>query len=402
LLIHRRRRRIAERRLAESEERLLSTAAAANVGLWQLDPKTNELWVTEHCRKLFGLSDGAPLTRASLMTTIHPEDRDIAVSSLQAVDGADRRSLGDVRILAPDGTNRWIRIRTRVDPDKRSAPQQLRGIFADITDLKAAETEAVFRRDEVAHLKRIREREGRLMTMNAMSASIVHEISQPIGAMMASADAALVWLGKTPPELDSVRTSVERIADGGRRASDVVASVRNLFRRDGGVTELVDVNDLVAEILAIEHDELQRHAIGIKAALTRSAMVSFDRVQLQQAVLNLVTNAMEAMVPVTDRPRVLRVQTRLDGSDDVLIAVEDSGVGIDRAGLDRIFEPFFTTKSRGMGLGLWLCRRIVENHHGRLTASSEVGRGSCFEIVLPSANVRMASAANARRGGEDG
>jgi signal transduction histidine kinase len=402
LLIHRRRRQLAERRLVESEERLLVTAAAANVGLWQLDPKTNELWMTEHCRELFGLSSSAPPTRASLITLIHPEDRDIAVSLLQAADGADRRSLGDVRILAPDGTARWIRIRTRLDPGDRSAPKQLRGLVADITDLKAAESEAALRRDEVAHLKRIREREGRLMTMNAMSASIAHEISQPIGAMMASADAALVWLDKTPPALDSVRTSVEHIAEDGRRASQVIASVRALFRRDGGGTELIDINGLIAEILAIEHDELQRHAIAIVAELATTAMVSFDRGQLQQVVLNLVTNAMEAMIPVTDRPRVLRVRTGLDGSGEVLIAVEDSGVGIDRADLGRIFEPLFTTKSRGMGLGLWLCRRIVENHHGRLTASSVLDRGSRFEIALPNANVRTASPAAAWHGGEDG
>jgi signal transduction histidine kinase len=234
------------------------------------------------------------------------------------------------------------------------------------------------------------------MTMNAMSASIAHEISQPIGAMMASADAALAWLEKTPPELGNARTSVEQIATDGRRASEVIASVRSLFRRGGGGTELVDVNGLVREILTIEHDEFGRQGIVAKAELAGTARVSFDRVQLQQVVLNLVTNAMEAMSFLADRPRVLRVKTAFNAAGEVLIAVEDSGIGIDRDRLDRIFEPFFTTKSRGMGLGLWLCRRIVENHRGRLTASSEVGRGSRFEIALPNVDVAMASAAQAR------
>lgn len=241
-----------------------------------------------------------------------------------------------------------------------------------------------------------REREGRLMTMNAMSASIAHEISQPVSAMMASADAALLWLKKTPPELDNVRTSVEQIATDGRRASEVIASVRSLFRRGGGGTELVDVNGLVREILTIEHDELGRQGIVAKAELAGMARVSFDRVQLQQVVLNLVANAMEAMSLVADRPRVLRVETALTAAGDVLIAVEDSGIGIDRDRLDRVFEPFFTTKSRGMGLGLWLCRRIVENHRGRLTASSEVGRGSRFEIALPNVGVTTGSAGDVR------
>src|SRR5262249_5332277 len=157
----------------------------------------------------------------------------------------------------------WISIRTRSDLDERGTLKQLRGIFVDITDQKAAEAEAALRRDEVDHLKRVREREGRLMTVNAMSASIAHEISQPIGAMMAGAEAALIWLDRTPPQLDNVRTSVERIAIDGRRASDVVGSVRRLFRRDNMKTELIDVNDVIGEILAVEHDELQRHRIVV-------------------------------------------------------------------------------------------------------------------------------------------
>jgi signal transduction histidine kinase len=395
LLIHRRRRQLAEVRLEESEERLLTTAASANVGLWQLDPQTGELWMTEHCRSLFCLPADAPLTRASLMTTIDPEDRELAMSSLRATADPSRRAFDDLRIRAPDGTTRWIRIRTRHDRDRRDGVKQLRGIFVDISDQMTAEIEAALRRDEVAHLKRIREREGRLVTMNAMSASIAHEISQPIGAMIASTDAALVWLGKTPPELGNARTSLERIATDGRRASQVIASVRGLFRHDGGATERIDLTDLVAEILAIEHDELRRHGIGVKAELASGATVSFDRVQLHQVVLNLIANAMEAMSAVTDRPRVLRVTTGARAGGDLMIAVEDSGTGIDRAGLDRIFEPFFTTKSRGMGLGLWLCRRIVENHHGRLTATSEVGRGSRFEIMLPNAHLGEASPSTA-------
>ena len=258
-----------------------------------------------------------------------------------------------------------------------------------------AETTTLYVRLARSRAAQRREREERLMTIDAMSASIAHEISQPVGAMMASADAALLWLEKTPPDLGNVRASVSRIATDGRRASEVIASVRSLFRRDGGGTERIDVTDLVAEILAIERDELRRHRIGVEAELASGAAVSFDRVQLHQVVLNLVTNAMEAMSAVTDRPRVLRVTTTSHATGDVLIAVEDSGVGIDRDRLDRIFEPFFTTKSRGMGLGLWLCRTIVENHRGRLTASSEVGRGSRFEIALPSANVTTASAADA-------
>jgi PAS domain S-box-containing protein len=400
LLIHRRRMRLADLRLKESEERLLSTAASANAGLWQLDPATNELWMTDYCRDLFGLPGDAPLTRASVMTAIHPEDRELAMASLQAADGAKPHPSEDVRVLASDGRTRWISIRTRRDPDGRQAAEQLRGIFVDITERKDAEAEALLRREEIMRLTRVREREGRLMTMTVMSASIAHEISQPIGAMMAGADAALLWLDKTPPDLGNARNSVERIAVDGHRASQVIAGVRSLFRRDGPGTEIIDVNDLVSEILAIEHDELRRRGIGLTAELASVAEVSFDRIQLHQVVLNLVTNAMEAMSPVTDRARVLRVRTGTLDTGGVLITVEDSGVGIDRDKLDHIFEPFFTTKSRGMGLGLWLCRRIVENHHGRLTTSSDIGHGSRFEIALPRADRATGFASAAHPPGE--
>jgi signal transduction histidine kinase len=386
LLIHRRRRRSAELQLKKSEERLLSTAASANVGLWQFAQETRRFWMTEHCHKLLRLPERAPLTLDSVLAIIHPEDREIASSLLQAMVDPGQQALADVRTVTADGKTHWIRIRTRVDPEEQPAPRQLRGTFVDITEQKVAETDSALRREEIAQLKRLREREGRVVTINAMSASIAHEISQPIGAMMASADAALSWLAKTPAELPNVRTSVERIATEGRRASDVIASVRSLFRRDGGGGELVDVNSLVREVLTIEQDELQRRGVVAKVELADVAQVSFDRIQLHQVVMNLVTNAMEAMSTVSERPRVLRVKTGRHATGEIVIAVEDSGVGIDRNRLDRIFEPFFTTKARGMGLGLWLCRRIVETHRGRLAASSEVGRGSRFEISLPCAD----------------
>ena len=394
LLVQRRRRRLAELQVKESEERMLSTAASANVGLWQLDLATDELWMTDHCRALLCLPGDVPLTRASLTRAIHPEDRALAMATLQATDGAKPRASADVRVVAPDGKTHWISIRTRLDSDARRAGEQLRGILVDITERKDAEADALLRQEEITRLTRVREREGRVMTMNAMSASIAHEISQPIGAMMASAEAARLWLDGTPPALDNARISVERIVADGRRASDVIASVRSVFRRDGAGTEIIDVNKLVCEVLAIERDELTRRGIGVKAELASFAAVSFDRIQLHQVVLNLVSNAMEAMSLVADRARVLRVRTRVLDTGHVLITVEDSGVGIDRDNLDRIFGPFFTTRSGGMGLGLWLCRRIVENHHGRLTTSSEVGRGSRFEIALPNAGVTTESAAD--------
>ena len=228
-----------------------------------------------------------------------------------------------------------------------------------------------------------REREGRLMAMNAMSASVAHELSQPLGAMMANSDAALLWLAKTPPDFTKVRASVERIADDGRRANGVIASLRALFRKEAGKRELLDVNKLVQDVLAIEGVELQRNRISVNLELAEPVVqVLCDRLQLHQVILNVVVNAVEAMSRVTDRARVLRVKSEAH-EQGVLITIEDSGTGIDRKNVDHIFEPFFSTKSRGMGLGLWICRTIIENHNGRLTASPGTDHGAVFKIALP-------------------
>jgi signal transduction histidine kinase len=228
-----------------------------------------------------------------------------------------------------------------------------------------------------------REREARLMAMNAMSASIAHELRQPLAAMMANSDAALLWLAKAPPDLAKVRAAVERITNDSHRANEVVASVRALFQKDSSEREYRDVNTLVQDVLAIEAEELRRHRISVDLALAEpGAQVLCDRLQLHQVILNLVVNAMEAMSQVRDRARVLRVKSEAH-EQAVQITISDSGPGIGQENVDQIFEPFFSTKAQGMGLGLWICRTIIENHNGQLTASSGADHGAVFLIALP-------------------
>ena len=229
-----------------------------------------------------------------------------------------------------------------------------------------------------------REREAQLMTMNAISASIAHELSQPLGAMLANSEAALLWLARTPPELTKVRASVESVASDGQRASEVIASVRALFQKDTSEKELTDVNNLILEALEIERAQLQAHGVSVEVKLAEKLPpVLAVRHQLQQVILNLIMNAEQAMGSVTDRARVLRVKSDIHESNDVLIAIEDSGPGIDPKYSDRIFELFFTTKPRGMGLGLWICRTIIEYHNGQLTVSTGTNCGAVFQFVLP-------------------
>jgi len=249
--------------------------------------------------------------------------------------------------------------------------------------LLLSETTTLYTRLARSIFMQRRERDGRVMNLNAVSASIAHELSQPLGAMTANAGAALEWLAKNPPNIDKARSSVERIASDGHRASDVIASLRALIQKDVSQKRLLDVNTLTQEVLAIEREELQRHRVAVTLELADTITpVLSDRLQLHQVILNLIRNAAEAMNHVTGRARVLRVRTETHGSG-VLITIEDSGTGIDSNIVDQIFDPFFTTKSHGMGLGLWICRTIIENHNGQLMVSPGVDHGSVFQVVLP-------------------
>jgi signal transduction histidine kinase len=224
------------------------------------------------------------------------------------------------------------------------------------------------------------------MAKSQMAATIAHEINQPLAAIVTNGNAAMRWLGQATPDLEEARAAMKRVVSDGHRASEVIGSIRAMFRHDGPEMAPLDANEIVREIVTILHAELQSQRVSLQTELAEGLpRVLGDRIQLQQVILNLVTNAVDAMAAVTDRARVLRVSSALHESDGVTLMVEDSGAGIDPKSIDRIFDPFFTTKSRGMGMGLSICRTIVEAHNGRLSALPGVRNGSIFRVVLPTA-----------------
>jgi signal transduction histidine kinase len=206
-----------------------------------------------------------------------------------------------------------------------------------------------------------------------------------LAAIVANANAGLRWLARAEPDLDEVHSALGRIIKDGHRAGDVIVSIRSMFQKDRCQMSPVKVNDLVGEVLALVHGELESHQIsGQNEVADGLPRVMAERVQLQQVLLNLVTNAIEAMSSIADRERVLAVRSRVCEPYHVLITVEDSGTGIDPSQIDRIFDPFFTTKAQGMGMGLSICRSIIESHGGRLWASARSPHGSMFCVKLPS------------------
>ncbi|TIL29454.1 MASE4 domain-containing protein [Mesorhizobium sp.] len=227
-----------------------------------------------------------------------------------------------------------------------------------------------------------RERDARLMTGDAVAATIAHEVKQPLAAMITRSETGLRWLDRAVPELHMARTEFMKIAADGHRAAAVIESIRANFRKDERVRASFDVDNLIEEAIALFEDDLKSHRILVKVERSaRPLRVIGDRIQLQQVLLNLITNAIEAMITV-DGPRELAVSSSLSDDGDVMISVADTGMGIAAQDLQRVFDPLFTTKSRGMGMGLSICRSIVQAHDGMLWVSPNAPRGSIFQFVL--------------------
>jgi C4-dicarboxylate-specific signal transduction histidine kinase len=230
---------------------------------------------------------------------------------------------------------------------------------------------------ELAHVTRV-------MTMGELTASIAHEINQPLSGVVTNASACRRWLAGATPNLDEARDAVGRILRDGNRASEVIARIRALVRKTDEEKERLDINHAIEEVAALADGEARKNRVALRMDLAVDvAPVLGDRVQLQQVILNLVMNGVEAMASVADRPRELLIRSRQHESDKVLVAVQDSGIGIDGQNLEKIFNAFYTTKSQGMGMGLAISRSIVENHGGQLWARPNDGPGVTFEFALP-------------------
>ena len=248
---------------------------------------------------------------------------------------------------------------------------------SEIAEREAAEERLIRAQADIGRIARI-------TTMGELAASIAHELNQPLGGIVVSGDACLRWLAAKPPNLGEVLQAVEAIIRDGTRASGVLVRIRGLLRRGEGLRERSDINDVIREVIALSDGELRRNGLSLRTEMPEDLPpVVVDRILMQQVILNLIMNAMEAMRAVSDRVRVLRIRTEEQPSGSIVVLVQDSGVGVDPKHSSRMFEAFYTTKAQGIGMGLTISRSIVEAHGGQLWAVANDGPGSTFCFTLP-------------------
>jgi C4-dicarboxylate-specific signal transduction histidine kinase len=247
------------------------------------------------------------------------------------------------------------------------------GTLMDVTERRRAEEE----RQALAHANRI-------TTMGQLTASIAHEVNQPIAAVVTNAQAALRWLNMQPSDPEEVRQALDRIVSNGRRAGEVIGRIRALVTKTPPRKDRLDINDTIREVVALTGSELHRNGTSLQTQLAdRLPLVPGDRIQLQQVMLNLILNAVEAMSGSREGSRELLISTEEDGANGVRVAVRDWGPGVKPVSLNRLFDAFYTTKPDGMGMGLSICRSIIEAHGGRVWAAPNAPQGAVFQFTLP-------------------
>ena len=369
-------RKHAEDKLRRSETYLVEGERLSHTGSWALNISSGEVFWSQEIYRIFGLDSGTALNTDLLTQFHHPEDRLFK----QTIDTAIREGRDfkmDSRIVLPDGSVKHVHTVGHPVFNESGELTEFIGVVMDTTERKRSE-EAL--REAQAELARV----ARATTMGELTASIAHEVNQPLAAVVTNANACLRWLAAETPDLVEARAAAQRIVRDGNRASDVIARIRGFLKKGEPVTVQLGVNEVVREIIMLTQGEVLRRDASLLTELADGLpAVSADRVQLQQLLLNLMMNALDAMSAVTDRPRVLRIRTSTYESAAIRVAFRDSGIGLNPEQMERLFEAFYTTKPEGMGMGLSISRSIVEMHGGRLWATPNDGPGATFQFTLP-------------------
>jgi two-component system sensor kinase FixL len=366
-----------EEALREFEERVVLAAQAAHLGVWEMDPGTNEIWMSDSARALFQFDSETRLNHAALQDRVHPEDRALRDSAVKRA--IETRSGYEIeyRVLLPDGTLRWIGGHGRCVTGENRKGARLTGVSIDITPRKLAEAEARQYHEQVGHL-------SRLAAVGELAASIAHEVNQPLSGIISNAGAGRRLLDRGDVELRELRDILNDIVADGRRAGDVIRGVQSMVRKDAPARQRVNLNDLVINVARMVNPAAMLQSCAVETLLEPNLpTVEADPIQLQQVLLNLMINSFDAMrdTPLSSRKVVIATERNADNA--IRASVRDYGVGISEEARDRIFDHFFTTKAQGLGMGLAIVRSIVESHGGTIVGENVEGGGAQFQFVLP-------------------
>ena len=373
---------IEDRKQAESAwQRSQAYSAEAQklsqTGSFAWDVATRYYYWSEQTYEILGFDRSIKPRISLVVERTHPDDRYIMERELdRSAQNAPYHDF-EVRLLMPDGQIKHIHLLAhRITYE--SGNEEIVGAVMDITEARRSQETLDAAQTALAHASRV-------ATLGEISATIAHEVNQPLAAIVANGQACLRFLRREKPDLNDVRGAVEWIVKDGNRAGEVIRRVRGLMKKANTEKAPLDVNDLVNEVAALLRRELAAQQVSPQLELSPSVpSIVADRIQLQQVIINLVMNGAEAMRTITDRPLRLVIRTYQDEAHRVVVAVEDSGPGVAGEDVDRVFDPFFSTKPGGLGMGLSICRSIVEAHGGRLWSSANAGSGATFQFALPS------------------
>ena len=384
-------RRRGDETLRRSEAYLAEAQRLTHTGSFAGDATTQPLYWSEELYRIFGFDPRQGLPgREQPLERIHPEDLH---HFFQAFDRVIRQKVDaelEYRILLPDGTLKYAHGIGHPVLNANGDLVEVVGTVVDVTERKRAEQERAKLNQleaELAHMNRV-------SVMGELAASIAHEVNQPLSGVVSNASACLRWLAADTPNVEEARETARRIVRDGKRAAEIIARIRALTKRTAEHRESLDLNETIREVLPLVGDEAKKRSVIIRTCFAEEILLVIgDRVQLQQVVLNLVMNGLEAMSTITDRARELVITSGNTDQRCVEVAIRDSGIGLDPDQSNRIFDAFYTTKSTGMGMGLSICRSILHAHGGRLWATANEGPGTTFRFTLP----REQEEANAER-----
>jgi len=369
--------KLAEEKLRESELNLRQMTETIPEMLWSATPEGAVDYCNTRVLDYSGFSAEEVMSN-SWTKLLHPDDVDQTLRTWTSCVASGAPYRVEVRIFhAADRTYRWCVTSALPLLDQQGRILKWYGTVVDMHDWKRAQEELRNTQAELAHMTRV-------MTIGALTASIAHEINQPLVGIITNASTGLRMLAAEPPNIEGARETARRTIRDGNRASEVITRLRALFSKNAPTTEAVDLNEATREVIALSLGELQKSRVILRLELADDLPpVKGDRVQLQQVIMNLLRNASDAMSGVDDRPRQLVIKTGPEGADRVCLTVQDTGLGFDPQAMDRLFEAFYTTKNDGMGIGLSVSRSIIEGHQGRLWATLNDGPGATFSFSIP-------------------